>query len=537
MPDYAVWATILLSFLPAMLHWLGVDFSSSNVLQNQPLLLLQQPNAAEISGVGQAYTLMEWTAFCVAGFTAIIALFQFRVHQDIAMPLVGIAMFCAGTFDFFRTLAILNISGSVSDPAGFLPFTWVIARIFHALILVMGVALVMRTPPKRRDRDIFYSLLVSLAFMVIAYVIIELIANNNALPETYFPGHPASRPYDLIPLALFALAGVVLFPRFHQRRPTIFSHALIIMALPAVVAQLHMAFGSKQLFDTHFNIAHFLKMVTFLVPFAGVCFEQMRLQNQLEHEIQDRKDAEEALAARAEDLTRSNLELERFAYVASHDLKEPLRMVASYVQLLERRYEHRLDDKGKEYISTAVDGANRMQTLIDDLLAYSKAGHGAERFKRHDLEDVVATVKTDLSVAIQSSGAQIRHDPMPSLVVDPSLIGQLFQNLVANALKFRSADSPEVYLSAKEQESTWLFSVKDNGIGIDSEYREKVFQVFERLHTREKYSGTGVGLSICKKIVERHGGSIWIESEPGEGTTFLFTLSKNIEEVSDASSD
>ena len=537
MPDYAVWATILISFLPALLHWLGVDFGSTDSLENQSLLLIQQPDASEIAGVGQAYTLLEWTAFCLAAFTAIIALVQFRVHEDVAMPLVGIAMFCAGTLDFFRTLAILNITGTVAEPAGFLPFSWVVARIFHALILLVGVALIVRTPPKRRDRDILYSMVVSLIFLVIAYVIIDVIARSSALPDTYFPGHPASRPYDLIPLVFFAFAGVVVFPRFYRRRPTIFSHALIIMALPAVVAQLHMAFGSKQLFDNHFNIAHFLKMVTFLVPFVGVCFEQLRLQNQLKHEIQERKDAEEALAERAEELTRSNLELERFAYVASHDLKEPLRMVASYVQLLERRYEHRLDDKGKDYIATAVDGATRMQTLIDDLLAYSRAGHSSERFKSHDLEQTLSTVLKDLGPAIESAGARVERDAMPTLVVDPSQIGQLFQNLIANALKFRGESAPEIVVSAHEDESHWRFSVRDNGIGISPEYREKVFQVFERLHTREKYTGTGVGLSICKKIVERHRGSIWIESEADVGTTFSFTLSKELKEVANATSD
>jgi PAS domain S-box-containing protein len=238
-----------------------------------------------------------------------------------------------------------------------------------------------------------------------------------------------------------------------------------------------------------------------------------------------RKRAEEEIRRYAQDLQRSNQELEHFAYVASHDLQEPLRTVSSYSQLLARRYRGRLDADADDFIGFMVEGAARMQTLINDLLTFSRIGTRGKPFAPADAAQIVAAAKENLEAAIAETGAAITHAALPPLVGDPTQLTQLFQNLFSNAMKFRHPDQPpRIHVSATRQERAWQWSVHDNGIGIDPQFFERIFILFQRLHAREEYPGTGIGLALCKKIVERHGGRIWVESDPGTGSTFHFTL-------------
>ena len=241
-------------------------------------------------------------------------------------------------------------------------------------------------------------------------------------------------------------------------------------------------------------------------------------------DITERKQAEAELQRMVTELARSNADLQQFASVASHDLSEPLRMVTSYLQLLARRYEGRLDPDADEFIGYAVDGAMRMQTLISDLLAYSRVGTHGEQLGPTDGEEVLQRTLVVLGPAIQEAGAVITHDPLPVVHADATQLGQALQNLLGNAIKFRSEAAPQVHVWPRRQDREWVFSVRDNGIGIPPEYADKVFVIFQRLHGRSEYPGTGIGLAICKRIVERHGGRIWFESQPGVGTTFHFTL-------------
>ena len=266
--------------------------------------------------------------------------------------------------------------------------------------------------------------------------------------------------------------------------------------------------------------------VPFIIFSSAVAFIFLVLAMMvLRQDIAERKRLEAALQDRAEDLQRSNEDLERFAYVASHDLKEPLRMVSNFCQLLEQKYRESMDDEGKEYIRYSIEGTKRMQLLIDDLLAYARVGTRGNPFAHLDGNEVLKEILTNIRMMIDERKAVVTFDPLPVVYGDVVQIGQVLQNLITNAVKFQKKDSaPQVHVSAVRTSGEVVFSVRDNGIGIDPRHFGKLFNLFQRLHGREEYSGTGIGLAVCKRIIGRHKGRIWVESEPGKGSTFFFSL-------------
>jgi PAS domain S-box-containing protein len=243
-------------------------------------------------------------------------------------------------------------------------------------------------------------------------------------------------------------------------------------------------------------------------------------------DISDRKRMERKLSELNEELARSNADLEQFAYVASHDLQEPLRMVAGFTQLLARRYQGKLDSKADEYIHYAVDGAHRMQNLINDLLEYSRISSRGNPFGEVESSVLLTNAITHLGIRIRETEARITHDALPVIACDGSQVTRVFQNLLDNALKYHGGNQPRIHISATTAASGWQFEVRDNGVGIQPEYRDRIFEIFERLEPK-KYPGTGIGLAVCKKIIHRHGGRIWVESIEGSGSTFCFTISRN----------
>jgi signal transduction histidine kinase len=270
----------------------------------------------------------------------------------------------------------------------------------------------------------------------------------------------------------------------------------------------------------------------FLGIAGAITHREMVQRRKAEEEVRkvnadlERKVAERTaeLAERAKDLERSNMELEQFAYVASHDLQEPLRTIASFTQLLAKRYADKLDDKAREFIGFAVDGSKRMQTLINDLLSFSRVGTQAKALTAVRCDAVLDTVLRNLNRAVEESGAVITRDALPLVLADEPQLGQLLQNLVGNAIKFRGDKRPQIHIGAERNGKGWKICVRDNGIGIAPEHYERIFIIFQRLHTKTQYAGTGIGLAICKKIVERHGGRLWIDPTPGGGSTFSFTI-------------
>lgn len=268
-----------------------------------------------------------------------------------------------------------------------------------------------------------------------------------------------------------------------------------------------------QLRDGHFRWFHARGMA-----FRGSDGKPSRMSGSIT-DINERRQYEDKLR-------HSIRELEQFAYVASHDLREPLRMVASYVKLLERRYSEKLDDAANDFIRFAVDGANRMQKLIDDLLTCSQVGSKPQELEPLHAEETLTDALQNLQEAIKDSGAKVTYDPLPLVSGDQTQLTQLFQNLIANAIKFRGDDQPEIHVSVKPDHGQWQFSIRDNGIGIKKEYQDRIFKIFQRLNSREEYEGTGIGLAVVHKIIERHHGRIWVDSEEGEGSTFYFTLNR-----------
>jgi signal transduction histidine kinase len=277
------------------------------------------------------------------------------------------------------------------------------------------------------------------------------------------------------------------------------------------------AVGAVDYVTKPLNGAEVLARIGTHLSLYGLRKELAEQNARLQREVAMRQQTEAALV-------RSNTELEQLAYVASHDMQEPLRMVASYLQLIAQRYKGRLDADADEFIGYAVDGAKRMQALINDLLAYSRVGTKARPFEPTDCAKVVETALANLRIAIADSRAEVTHGPLPEVMGDPTQLLQVFQNLIGNALKFHGEAPPRVRIEAEPLEGLWRFTVRDQGIGIAPEYHQRIFVLFQRLHGRSEYPGTGIGLAICKKIVERHGGTIGVESQPGAGSTFWFTL-------------
>jgi light-regulated signal transduction histidine kinase (bacteriophytochrome) len=266
-------------------------------------------------------------------------------------------------------------------------------------------------------------------------------------------------------------------------------------------------------------------MLNILDDFDAEKSKVERANAELVRENRERRQTERALTERSIELARSNADLEQFAYVASHDLQEPLRMVSSYVQLLERRYKGQLDPQADKYIGYAVEGARRMQGLIGGLLEYSRAGLDTAEPGRVSADASLDLALASLRSVFEESGAVLQRDPLPMVVVDGAQLAQVFQNLLTNAIKFRRPDAPpNVHVSAERRERECVISVRDHGIGLDTQYADRIFMIFQRLHGPKEYPGTGIGLAVCKKVIERNGGRIWVESTEGEGATFHFTL-------------
>jgi PAS domain S-box-containing protein len=637
-PRTIIWATIVISVLPFLLQIFGWDFG--NIPHPIDPELIGTLSAEELrNAMFESFTgsfmhfLLEWNAVGIAMATAILAFIQYRITGNPTTPIIGMALLCAGSMDAFHALAATKLIRSAADNENFIPFTWALSRIFNVLILMIGASIfVFRSKNKmtRMNRNRFV-LSVSAFFLLVSFAVIQVCANSTTIPTTMYPESIISRPFDVLPLILFLIAGIFLFPKFYKRSPGIFSFTLALSILPQVFTQLHMAFGSIALFDHHFNVAHFLKSMAYLVPFAGLSIDYIKTYMDLANknrEVQqfintldesaivsmtdaegninyvndkfceisgysqeellgqnhrllksglqpdglfigmwkalsigkvwrgeilnrkkdggyywvdttinpfknDKGEIEKHIAVRfditkqkeqQESLASSNKELEQFAYIASHDLQEPLRTVMSFVDLLKEDYQGNPDEDTYKYLQFISQSTTRMSALIKGLLDYSQLGTEKE-LSTLDCGQVINEIREDLNARIKETNTILRVDELPQVRARYTELRLLFQNLINNAIKFQKKNiRPEINISAKQELNQWEFAIQDNGIGISPEHVEKIFSIFQRLHHGNVYEGTGIGLAHCQKIVDLLGGKIWVESELDKGSTFYFTI-------------
>lgn len=516
---------------PIFLNGLGFDFSSiSHGISVQDMAAKNLPRGLELDQMfytltgGLHHGLLEWSAVMAAMLTIILAFAHFAINKDVTMPIIGVALFCSGAMDAFHTMAAMRLIDAVASNTDLIPFTWALSRGFNAGIMIVGALICLKLRITNTRIGLFRIGIVSIMFGTLAYTLINYAAGHENLPQTQFPDSWITRPYDALPLVLFIIA-IPIFWNLYRKNPNLLTASLVITIIPEIVLEAHMAFGSSSLFDNHFNIAHSLKILAYMIPFIGLVLDYVRtyqIQIEIKQQLVERKDKLEQLIGK---LTDSNEELERFAYVASHDLQEPLRMVTNFTSLLEKRYGDQLDDTAKEYMAFSSNGARRMQELIEDLLEYARIGEENERYQNIDIGKTIALIQENLKESIDTSGAKITHGDLPIIYGNQVRFMRALQNLIGNGIKYQKLNSqPEIHINVEKKDDTWLFSIKDNGIGMQQKYCKKIFEPFKRLHGKEEFSGTGMGLAICRKIIDRMGGSIWVESELGQGSIFYFIL-------------
>ena len=538
LPKTIVYFTLALCIAPLLLELSGVDFGNSI-----PALLSTTESISvdqmfyQLAG-GFTHALLEWTAFCAAIFVVLLTFCHYSITKDVTTPVIGVALFCAGAMDAFHTLAATRLGSAVADNKDLIPFTWALSRVFNALIMIAGVGIFLRGDKIRPSRGIWFIVITSLVFSAVGYVLIHLAATSHTLPQTQFPDAFIRRPYDVLPLLLFLFAGLFIYPLFLKRYPSIFASALLLSAVPEVVVELHMAFGSQRLFDSDFNVAHFLKIIAYVVPLSGLVLDYLLTYKQQQIHHQQLLETHQKLNVKADEmkqlnykLNQSNQELEKFAYVASHDLQEPLRKIQAFGDRLQSSLDKNTNEKALDYISRMQKSSTRMRSLIDDLLLFSRLGSREYQFRSVDLNKVVQLVQDDLQILIKEKRAEIVCQSLPIIYGESSKLYQVFLNLLNNSLKFGRSDvSPKITISCElveqDQRSLWKISIQDNGIGFDLKYKDKIFEVFQRLHGRSQYEGTGIGLAICKKIMEKHQGEITVQSELGRGSCFILWLEK-----------
>lgn len=501
LPDSVILMIASLCAIPCIINLVGFSFSLSGSPSDGLML----------------HTILEWTAVMIAISTAFLAFLHYSMTHDLATPIIGLALFFAGSMDGFRILALHGFIPGEIDPTDqdYIVFTWMLARTFNSLVLIMSAGLFMgkkAIESWEAQGGLRMIIIMSLTFAALSFMVIYFSAKDTFVFKMVYPEAVVARPWDTLPLILFLMAGMFVYPRFYRQKPSLFVHALIVSTIPQMVSQIYAAYGSSNGFDNGAVIASFLKCVGYLVPLVGLLMDYVRTYRLSE--------------MYSNELARSNEELEQFAYVASHDLQEPLRKVKSFAELLAKRYEGKLDAQADKYIGYMVDGADRMRGLIKDLLTYSRVDSGEVPKDNIDLNETLKDVLGDLESRRQECDAQITVHEMPHVFANARQMHQLIQNLIGNAIKYRGERRPEIEVTARQEKDGWVISVSDNGIGFDPKFANKVFGVFQRLHSRGDYEGTGIGLAICKKIVEKNEGRIWVDSVEGEGSTFHVLIPK-----------
>lgn len=529
-PLYFTVAVFSISIAPLLLMGLNVDFSSPSLaLSSQDFAQASQTARFELmfSALSGAFThtILEWSAFCIALFTVILAFVHYKITQDVTISIIAVALFLAGCMDAFHTLAADRLIEATADNQNLIPFTWALSRMFNALILMVGVIVLLirkNAFPRFSNTVILLAFLISTS--VIAYGLIQYAALSENLPQTQFPESVITRPYDVLPLVLYVISGTILFPIYYRRYKSLFAYTLILSMVPDIVLESHMAFGSSALFDAHFNVAHFLKIIAYAIPFAGLLFEYMETYRLKEYESEIRAKTERKLIAKTQQLEKSNRDLNDFAYIASHDLKSPLVGAKSLVSWIVEDNLDVLAEESKKHVSLLNNRLSRMERLLEDLLDYSRIGHKHGETSKVSICSLVSEVFRLLQL---SDNFQLKcHSSFTEFSTLKTPLEVILRNLISNAIKHHDRAEGHITVTITENENAYHFTVEDDGPGIPSEHQNKIFEVFTTLQPRDETEGSGMGLSIVKKTLDYYHCRIAIESDGKRGTKVTFTWPK-----------
>lgn len=505
-------------------------------------------------GGAELHTIMEVISTLLALMVASMAMVRYYTKKEIIFLLIGMGFVGTALLDGYHAIVTSTYFRPFmpSDIIKLIPWSWVASRQFLSIMMVVAVYAWYREEKygvKGRIQEITVYIF-SGTFTFVCFVFFAFAP----LPRAHYPEIIFHRPEEFVP-AIFFLIALVGFLKKGAWKVNLFEHWLVMSLLIGFIAQTVFMSFSGELFGLEFDIAHTLKKVSYICVLMGLfaamysIFQaeesskaRLEIANRsLQEENSLRIEIEENLRTREKALLRSNEELEKFAYIASHDLQEPLRKIQAFGGRLAKNNEERLDDKGKDYLRRMRNAAERMTILIGDLLSFSRVATHGDDFSDVNLEEIVEGVLSDLELAIEESNTTINLDPLPTITADHIQMRQLFQNLIGNAIKYKKPDeAPIIEIKVDRvlgmngecpHSSFWKIEVKDNGIGFDQQYSEKVFEIFQRLHGREEYKGTGIGLAIARRIVERHGGSINAKSVQNEGATFTVFLPVELKEM------
>lgn len=500
------------------------------------LLLLVYMGLERVEWVGnsQRHTIMEVVATLMALIVGILALIRYYAQRRDMVLMLGVGFIGTAVLDGYHAFVTSPAFAQYfpSPEITLLPWSWNASRTFLALsMLASWVAWQsesVRGEANRLSPDAIYAgalTAVLMTFCFFAFV---------PLGPAYFPDAVLGRPQEMIPAGLL-LAALIGFASTKHTLDQPLEHWMIFSMLTGLVCQAVFMSRSTALFDDMFDMAHILKIVSYGVAFVGFSTDISMTWRRTEHLTEELRSVNHHLERRVAERTAqleianraledSNLELQQFAYVASHDLQTPLRSMAGFAQVLEADYAPQLDSTARSHVARIVQACERMHTLVADILTFSRVEARACKFEPADLNQIVAQTAAMLEDEIQISNAEITYEELPTIAGDPAQLSQLLNNLIGNALKYQTTDTPKIHISAERRGQEWIISVRDNGIGIDAKHQDKIFEIFKRLHSQENYPGTGIGLAICKRIVDRHGGRIWLDSGPGAGSTFRFSL-------------
>ena len=542
LPKSFVRSVVALCVLPALLGLAGLDFGSPPV-RFDPAADADLVDRLHLALAGSfVHTIFEWSAFLAALMTVVLALIRYRAERDPATLIIATSLFCAGTVDAFHVLAADRLIGAVADNRQFVPFTWAISRVFNVTITLAGavVLLVRRRHPERRPAGESGAFLPAtcLAFGAVAYGVIHFCARSTRLPETIFADAFLSRPYDVVPLVLYVVAGLFVFPRFYRSSPNLFSHSLVLAAVPHAVTQLHMAFGSTALYDHHFNVGHFLKLVAYAVPFAGLALDYERTYRRARRsrddlEMRVRERTAELARAKEAAVSASRAKSEFLANM-SHELRTPLNSILGYAQIFRR--DASLGERQKRGVEVIEKSGEHLLTLINDVLDLAKIEAGALELATSTfrLPALVDNLAESQRVRAEQKELTFTYQPgtLPPLVRgDERKLRQVLLNLLGNAVKF-TREGGVVLRAESVGDGVVRFEVEDTGVGIVPEKLEEIFRPFHQVGPeRELVEGTGLGLAISRRLVDLMEGTLEVESRPGDGS--LFSVALRLPEVSE----